>query len=179
MFPIITKIPLFPVFGLVLGILLLVFGRKLFWLFVAAFGFMIGLNLASRYFSGSEEWVTLAIAIIGGLIGAALAVFVKRVAIAAVGFIAGGYITFSLMSLVNADFGQLTWVAWVVGGILGLIFLTFLFEWTLIILSSVVGAVMITQAIPLPMPVALGTILSVILVIVGMVVQGKIKNHNH
>ena len=179
MFPIITKIPVFPILGLVFGILLLLFGRRLFWLFVGAVGFLFGLSLATRFFSAQPEWVTLALALICGLAGALLAVFVKRIAIAVAGFAVGGYIIYQIMAMVQANLGELTWVIYIVGGILGAIIFALLFDWTLIILSSITGAIMTTQAIPIPLPGALEIILAVVLVIVGLVFQANMKKNHH
>jgi len=179
MFPIVTRFPMFPILGLVFGILLLIFGRKLFWLFVGAVGFLFGLSIATRFFSAQPEWVVLVIALVMGLIGALLAVFVKRIAIAVAGFLAGGYLIFQLVAMGQPNLGQYTWVVYIVGGIFGAIIFALMFDWTLIILSSMIGAVLTTQAIPVPLPNALQVILAVILAIIGMVFQGNIKRNHH
>lgn len=41
---------------LLVGVVLLLFGRRLFWLFVAACGFAVGLNLAPQLTSTQSEW---------------------------------------------------------------------------------------------------------------------------
>jgi hypothetical protein len=78
------------------GALLLVLGRKLFWLFVAVVGFATGLMLATRFFQTQPEWLQLLIGIGFGLVGALLAYFFQEIAIAVAGFLAGGYIALSL-----------------------------------------------------------------------------------
>ena len=54
---------------LILGIALLVLGRKLFWLFVGAIGFLAGMEFASAYLQGYSENIVLIAGLVGGLIG--------------------------------------------------------------------------------------------------------------
>jgi hypothetical protein len=70
----------------IVGAALLVFGRKLFWLFVAGIGFIAGLNVATSYLKGSPQWLILLLALVAGLIGALLAVFAQSIAIGIAGF---------------------------------------------------------------------------------------------
>ncbi len=129
-----------------LGAGLLAFGRKLFWLFVAGVGFATGLALAASLFKESPAWVTFLIALGAGLVGALLAVFLERLAIGVVGFVGGGYILTSLMNLVGVHPGLPEWVFYLAGGILGALLIFALLDWMLIILSSLAGASMVTEA---------------------------------
>ena len=45
--------------GLLVGLVLLVYGRRLYWLFVAGVGFLAGLELAPRFFPDQSELVVL------------------------------------------------------------------------------------------------------------------------
>ena len=60
-------------------------------------------------------------------------------------------------------------VTFLIGGIIGAILLLALFDWTLIVLSAVVGAYLIQHTIVLPQTGA--TILFVGLAVIGIVVQ--------
>ena len=71
------------------GVGLLAFGRKLFWLFVAGVGFAAGLALTAALFKTSPAWEVLLIAFGAGLAGALLAVFLQRIAMGVGGFIGG------------------------------------------------------------------------------------------
>jgi hypothetical protein len=77
-----------PLFKILEGICLLTLGRKLFWLFVALIGFEAGTYIAARVFTQQPEWVVLVFAIVVGIIGALLAIFLQTVVIAGAGFIA-------------------------------------------------------------------------------------------
>lgn len=51
------------------GILLLFLGRKLFWLFVALVGFLVGLTYIPQILPGQTETVILTVSLIAGLLG--------------------------------------------------------------------------------------------------------------
>lgn len=132
--------------NIILGGILLLMGRKLFWLLVGVIGFVIGIQVASRFFHGSE--ITLIIAgLILGVIFALLAVFLESVAIGLAGFLGGGYILLSLAGLFNLDKGLMALVIFVVGGIIGSILIAALLDWALIIISSLAGSSMIIAAV--------------------------------
>jgi len=159
------------VVNLILGAGLLLAGRKLFWLFVAAVGFLAGAQLALRSWDGSE-WTALVVGLVLGLIFAVLALFFKSLAIGVAGFIGGGTALLSLAGVVGMDSGILAWVAFFVGGILGIILLTWLVDWALILLSSIGGGLIIVRS--LGMPDMLGFIALIVLSIVGIAIQARV-----
>jgi len=159
------------VVNLILGAGLLLAGRKLFWLFVAAVGFLAGAQLALRSWDGSE-WTVLVVGLVLGLIFAVLALFFKSLAIGVAGFIGGGTALLSLAGVVGMDSGILAWVAFFVGGILGIILLTWLVDWALILLSSIGGGLIIVRS--LGMPDMVGFIALIVLSIVGIAIQARV-----
>src|SRR6266542_1240759 len=76
--------------GALIGAVTLLFGRKLFWLCVAAVGFAAGVEIAPHLVHEPSPLLALAVALVLGLIGALLALFLQKVAIAVLGFLAGG-----------------------------------------------------------------------------------------
>lgn len=154
------------------GTALLFFGRKAYWLFAAGAGFMTGLSLTGRLFRNAPEWLTIIVAIGIGLLGAVLAVFFQRVAIGLAGFLAGGYLLLNLASAFGLEQGLLPWLAFALGGILGLILVGLLFDWTLIGLSSLAGATMILEGFHLQRGIAF--LVFLILLILGISVQAGI-----
>ncbi len=159
------------VVNLILGAGLLLAGRKLFWLFVAAVGFLAGAQLALRSCDGSE-WTALVVGLVLGLIFAVLALFFKSLAIGVAGFIGGGTALLSLAGVVGMGSGILAWVAFFVGGILGIILLTWLVDWALILLSSIGGGLIIVRS--LGMPDMVGFIALIVLSIVGIAIQARV-----
>ncbi len=89
----------------ILGGALLVAGRKLFWLFVGAAGFVTGMQLATS-FTQSSEGLAIIIGLVIGFIFAVLAIFLQRIAIAIAGFLAGGYILTTLAGVLGMDAGH-------------------------------------------------------------------------
>jgi hypothetical protein len=154
---------------ILMGAVVLVLGRKLYWLFVGAVGFVLGFALATRFLSGGSQWVILVIALAAGLLGALLAAFLQQAAIAVAGLIGGGYAGFILAGMIGWDAGRLVWVPVIIGGILGVVLVVALFEWALIILSSLTGAGLIVEATQFRAPIA--GLLFVALLVVGIGIQ--------
>ncbi|MBW8012812.1 MAG: TMEM198/TM7SF3 family protein [Chloroflexi bacterium] len=159
--------------NVLVGTALLLLGRKLFWLFVAGVGFMVAINLAPRFFEAQEEWVSLLIALGAGLIGALLAVFLQKLAVGLAGFLAGGYVLVNVLELLDFDLGTWETGLYIVGGIIGAGLVAGLFEWALIILSSLTGASMIGQALDLGRPMSV--LLPMFAFIIGVVIQTSMK----
>src|SRR3989442_15059137 len=85
-----------PIISAFIGVVILLFGRKLFWLCVAAVGFAAGVELAPRLIHEPSTLLALTVAIVLGLIGALLAIFLQKIAIAVVGFLAGGKLALAI-----------------------------------------------------------------------------------
>ena len=111
----------------------------------------------------------LAIALAAGVVGALLAVFLQQAALAVAGFIGGGYVGYVLAGMMGWEAGRLLWVPALIGAIVGVVLVVALFEWALIILSSLIGAGLIAEATHFRPPIA--GLLFVALLIVGIAVQ--------
>jgi hypothetical protein len=158
--------------GLVAGGLLLVFGRKLFWLFVGAVGFFAGMTLATQFFPNNSG-LSLVVGVVIGLIGAVLAVFFQRVAVIGAGFLAGGYLATTLLGMFTASPATTSWLPFLVGGILGALLMVAIFDWALIMISSLTGAVLIANYAQAGQPYTV--LLIVGLFILGVVLQASPK----
>jgi hypothetical protein len=158
------------VISLILGGALLIAGRKLFWLFVGAAGFVAGMQLTTQFWQG-PELLAIIIGLVVGVVFALLAIFLQSVAIGAAGFLAGGYILTVLAGMLGLNQGAFSWIVYIIGGIIGVLLVVFLFDWAIITLSSLAGASLITQAVPLSS--GIGGVIFLALVIVGVVIQGS------
>ncbi|HMQ56307.1 MAG TPA: hypothetical protein PKE64_29235 [Anaerolineae bacterium] len=167
--------PLFIGVNLLVGLILLVAGRQLFWLAVAAAGFLFALGLAANWLEAQAGWLAIILALGVGLIGALVALFLQRIAIGIAGFLIVGYLTVWLLGLFGVEVGNLAWLAYVVGGLVGLLVATSLFNVALIGLSALIGATLITQAIP-SLPAWLVPLILLALFAVGVVIQAKVLN---
>jgi len=160
-----------PIISVVVGVAILFFGRKLFWLFVAALGFAVGLEIAVYFMKDPPQWMTLLVALGCGVIGALVAILLQKIAIAVAGFIAGGRIAWALAAAFFVDHAHYRGLTFVIGGILGALLLLALFDWVLILLSSIEGAHLIGNGFTLPEKGAL--ILFIALAVIGVIVQGS------
>ena len=160
-----------PIIGVIVGTAILLFGRKLFWLFVAALGFAVGIEVAAYFISDPPVWMTLVIALGLGILGALLAIMLQKLAIAVAGFVAGGRLAVALLAAFFVDHAHYRGITFIIGGILGALLLLALFDWVLILLSSVEGAHLIGSGIVLPKTGAV--IVFCLLVLIGVFVQGS------
>src|SRR5216110_3900706 len=158
-----------PILSILIGVVILLFGRKLFWLCVAAIGFAAGVELAPHLVQDPSALLSLTIALVLGIIGALLALFLQKIAIAVFGFLAGGKLAGAIAAAFFVHYVQYSTVIFVVGGVIGAILLLTLFDWALIVVSSLIGAHLIQSAIVLPPSGS--TIVFIGVAIVGIVVQ--------
>ena len=160
---------------LFLGVVLLLAGRRLYWSFVAAVGFGMGMWVAFRPLGsmGGSEWGWL-IGIVGGIVGAILAVLFQKVAVGLAGAVVGvfcGGIIFNWVSIYAArEYRELVvWLGIAVGAILGGILV--LSDWGLIVVSSLVGARLVVFD-GIGMDAGNGALVFLVAFVVGVVVQG-------
>jgi hypothetical protein len=153
----------------VFGVALLVLGWRLFWLFVGVVGFAAGLQTAQWVFGPQPFWMLWTAGLICGIIGAILALFFQKLAIAIGGFAAGCTVALHLTPMMGYHPGTLVTL---IGGVVGAVALYLLFDWALIILSSVAGATLIIDAIGRNTPHA--PVLSALLIAAGVIFQARL-----
>ena len=160
---------------LIVGLLLLVLGRRLYWLFVAGIGFLCGLELAPRLLPQQSETVIVIAALALALVGALVAVVATKVVLALIGFAAGAGTAALLFPNLGGDNQLLAVIAYVVAGVVGAILLVTVFDWALIVLSSVAGAALISVSAEqlLQIPPTATTALIIILAVVGILIQSR------
>ena len=162
--------------ALLLGLALLVAGRRLYWLVLGGLGFYFGLSLAGHLLRGSSSGMELGIAFLSGVVGAWLAVWAQRAAIGVGGFLLGGAAGFWLATTVLAPTLQWRleigiWIVAAAGAIVGVVFGAMLFDATLIFLSSVLGALLMASRTHLGHPRELWLVL--ILLCLGILIQSR------
>jgi len=82
----------------------------------------------------------------------------------------------SITALFGLDKGAVTWIAFIIGGIIGLALISFLFDWALIIISSLAGASMVVSGFNFG--TATGGLIFLILLIAGVLIQGSELRRN-
>jgi hypothetical protein len=160
---------------ILVGLLLLLFGRRLYWLFVAGIGFLTGLALAPRLLPEQPEWVILVAALGLALIGTVLAIVAQKLVIALVGFLAGGGTGLLLLHTLGIDGEVLPWVVYVAGGVLGMVLVLVLFEWGLILLSSLAGASLIVGGVAESLRFSQHSafVVMIVVAVIGIIVQAS------
>jgi MFS family permease len=161
-----TTMPLINIFA---GTALLLFGRRLFWLFVAGVGFVVGMMLATDWFGEKSALLTVLIGAGVGVIGAILSVLLQRVVITVAGFLSGGYLAYTLALTANHE--SLGWIAFLIGGVVGAILVAGLFDWALIGLSALTGATVIARNIAVNQ--SMSALLFFVLLVFGIIVQTR------
>jgi hypothetical protein len=158
------------IFNIILGIILLLFGRKLFWFFVAVAGFIVGIEFAAMFLADKPQWVLLLVGFATGSLGALVAIFAQRFAFALAGFYAGTFLTLLLVQPFISS--EVILIFLLAGGLIGAGLSFWILDPALIILSCLIGAGAIVKA--------LGTgqissaVIFVLLVSAGIFIQTKL-----
>jgi hypothetical protein len=156
-------------FQLVTGSILLVAGKKLYWFFVGILGAIAGLFVSETFFH-PQSWGDRVLVAVGiGAAFAILALILQRIMIGVAGFIAGGYLGGALIDALQLPVTDFRWVVFILGGLIGILIVKMLFDLSLVIISSTVGAILISRAIGLDGAKSL--IILLVLIIAGVVVQ--------
>ncbi|MFZ2359689.1 MAG: DUF4203 domain-containing protein [Anaerolineae bacterium] len=160
-----------------LGSVLLLAGRRLYWLLAGAAGFVLGMFLTQQLFSDASQTVLLFASLALGVLFAVLAVVGQRFIIGLVGFMAGGIGLSWLFTAFNFTPAEpstlLTFVIFIAGGIAGAFLLSRLFDLGLVLLSSLLGAELALRGLGqvIDLPDTLGAIPLIVLMVIGIAVQ--------
>ncbi|GAB6906211.1 conserved membrane hypothetical protein [Desulfosarcina cetonica] len=156
-----------------MGGVLLLMGRRLFWLFVGVCGFAVGIQAAPLLFGPQPFAVIWAIGLGCGILGALLALFAQQLAVVVGGFLAGATLALNLLPPAGAQ--TFPWVV-LVCAVVGAVATFLLFDWALIVLSAMLGAALIVDGMGLQWSVAVAIYL--VLILIGVVVQaGWMRRH--
>ncbi len=161
------------------GLAVLLFGRQLFWLFVAVSGFVLGVVVTPLLLPGQPDWLILLVALGLGIVGAILAIVLQQVAVMIAGFIFGGYTLLSLLAALSVRVSPWEWLVYLIGGMIGAVLVFYLFDPALMVLSALAGATLVTEAVRLSTLITLtppaDLVLWVVLVIVGIAFQAGLR----
>ena len=158
-----------PALALLLGAVLLLAGRRLFWMLVGVVGFLAGMWLAFQVLGPDPGPVHLLLGIVAGLIGVALARFFQRLAIGLAGFFLGGAAAVELVNLDASSGRPGALLLFAVAGFLGALLAGLFFEAALIVCSSWLGAALVVEALSPPMPI----LILAVLFAAGVLVQSS------
>ena len=165
-----TAVPSRAMLALV-GVALLVAGKRLFWLAVGMLGFLAGYYAMQRWGTGLPPAATFVVAVAVGVVGLVLAVVVQRVAVALAGFFLGVVVATLLLPLTGLALGAWSGLVVAAAGLVMALVAMGVFSLALVVLTAGAGASLLVQAAALPDP--WGLPLLVVLWVVGVVVQRR------
>jgi hypothetical protein len=135
---------------LALGAALLLAGRQLFWLFVAAVGFFAALHFAQGVLGDEHrDWALIA-SLLAGAVGAGLAVIVQKFAVALAGAVTGGYLLDQFFRSTLEQYPTFGWLFVALAAVLGALLMVKLFRWALIVVTSLAGAHLLLAMVEWP-----------------------------
>lgn len=159
------------ILGILAGLLLLLAGKRFFWLAAGLVAFLFGWNLVEALFGGGL--LAIVIGLVAGVVFAWLATrFIKIVAYF-LAFFAGAVGLPFLVGLFGIDMSWLLLA--LIGGVLGLVLIAFAFDWGLILLTAWAGASAVSGNLQtwLSLGSTIATVLFLVLLVVGVVVQAS------
>ena len=156
---------------LIAGLIFLFLGRRLFWLCAALVGLAIGLYFGRELIG--PGFLGIVVGILFAVIGGWLAVKFIKIAIFIIGFLIGVLIVAGLLNMFGLEHNIWYWLALLVGGVICAALMGGFFEWGLIIATSVLGAILISDAIDgwLGLTGTVSTIILLVLLVVGIIAQ--------
>ncbi len=157
------------VLNLLLGVAILAFGRRLFWVGVGIFGFLAGAELAGVLITDHGAWLVIVAAVIAGAAGAVVAMLLPRLVFGLIGLLGGGYLGISAAQAMQ--WGDHLLLAALIGAALGAIIAVKVTDWALIVVSSLAGAAAVVGEFGLQPLLASATF--IILTLVGAILQGR------
>jgi len=162
------------IFQIVVSLALLFAGRRVFWFVVAVLGFYAGMQATPMFIEAPSQSTLIAISLGCGLFMAVVAFVVQKLAIGIAGFLVGGYGAFLGMSRLGIHLGTFNWIPIVGVGILGVVLSSLVFEWALIVISSIAGAYLLMMM--LDVSESIRSLLFVLLAVAGFLIQAKDKS---
>jgi hypothetical protein len=150
--------------ALIVGGVLLFFGSRYYWLVAGGVGFLFGTNIGSVPGGGVVTGSAIAMGLLFGFIAAVTAVLVTKFALGITGFLIGGIFMVRFLEAIGWDLGS-SLVAFLIGGIIGLIFVVSAQDWALIFLSVITGAGIIVNVLAID-PASTGFVY-IVLVLMG------------
>lgn len=162
---------------IIVGIFQLLLGRRLFWLMVGIAGFLAGISVTISVLDWSP-WLKLMVGVGIGIVFAILAVLIQKPMAAIVAFLAFGVAVLFLARLFGIELGHgIFWILFVVGGLIGAILAFTLYDWALIIGTSLLGASSVSAGLNAllnsPGSRLLASVTFLILVAVGIAYQSR------
>lgn len=135
--------------NIIFGALLLFAGRRLFFISMGIMGFLIGFEIGSVVWPQALDWASM-FALACGVVGAVLAAAFQWIAVVILnGFLGGGFLLTEAAPYISSQSLSHPFL-FVIGGFIGIVIMIFAYDWALITISTLIGAILIVQSIEIP-----------------------------
>jgi hypothetical protein len=161
------------VLALIAGLVLVFAGKRLFWLAAGLAAFLLTWIVFEALFGGG--WVAVVIGLVLAVILGWLATrFIKWVGLF-IGFAAGAVIFPFLLGLIGIDLSWL--IGALLGGVIGLLLMHFLFDWGLILLTALMGSSVVSNQLEsgFGLGAAFAGLIGLALLVAGVFVQARAR----
>lgn len=162
------------ILALVAGLVLVFAGKRFFWLAAGLAAFLFTWVVFEALFGGG--WAAILIGLVVACVLGWLATkFIKWIGLF-VGFAAGAVIVPFLLGLVGIDLNFL--IGALIGGIIGLILMNFLFDRGLIVLTALMGSSVVSNRLEsgFGLGASLAGLIGLVLLVAGIIVQARAKD---
>ncbi len=148
------------------GLVLVFWGRQLFWFFVGVIGFILGFRIGLSLFPDST--LTLVVACAVGLIATLLSIVLEKFLIVVAAAAAGWVLCMRLAEILGAG-SQLSPLLAICGAVLFAVFSLMVFDVALAVISSLSGAALVLE--PFSVTGMLALLVFAAIAAIGMAVQ--------
>ncbi len=125
------------------GITMLFFGRRFFFLVIGLAGFLLGYRLTGLFFQGTEEIVLLLIGVLTGFIFSFLSTRFFRFVVSLSAFVLMGIVAQVIAESLGMDVsGWSNVIVFLVGGLVGLGLEAFVFDVGIIVITALAGSLL-------------------------------------
>ena len=159
-------------YNIIAGIVLLVVGRKLFWLCVGLAGFLFGMEITPLFVSDKLQWMQLAIAVGMGIAGAVLAILAQRIAFTFGGFFTGMFLALRAAQSFGLNDVNTLLILAIGAGVIGAVFALLIMDKAITILACLVGAWAIVGELHFGQ--TMNTVVFVVLTGAGFIIQEQL-----
>ncbi len=156
---------------LVIGMILVILGRRVYLISIGILGFLGGLYLFTILLGRTHDWRSLLLALLFGTVGSLLAFALHKAAWIFGGFCGGGVLLLYFNDATGISPVGSPIMLFLTGGAAGAILFLLLLDWALIVVTTLTGSVLIAYQSGLGGPPGLA--LFAALVILGLLVQGN------
>jgi len=128
---------------IVIGLVEALFGRRLYWIFVAFGGFAVGWGLASWVLGDVDTWVWVLIGVGSGIVFALLSLKFTKLMVGVAGFFVFSSVAIEVARWLGAEVADGSasyWITYLIGGVIGFFLILTLFDWALIVVTALAGA---------------------------------------